>query len=405
MSTKNTSNYLKKRNEFRDLLARVGQGQPVTKHELNVAHFSLKRLAKKFTGSNEFTPAVNKDAERYITNKRFFNLYARNKTHPILAKYARNFYKTTNIKGVRNFIAKKMAPQATEAIKRVRRRLKPTTPTPKNNKNNHVTKNAQVRRNFIVALHRNSFNNHYVNTLGKLNNLDKHETVFGMIRANVDPHTAITSAIGPCHYRQNFKSRPKVQNMPNIPTIRSRLGALNRPTTREYINILLDQFSYVAREYAKMSDVRKKEYREQLKDELSGRPCLENLLDSMAKCLFKQEFVLLGKIQNPYTGTNNIRYVGTGPELGKSKGLMNQIIRTWNKNFPNGWNNKNDENKINMFWNMIKNNEIYAIHQGVPMNMKLSQFNKNGKVFKSSILAQHSIPHFPQKRPNKEPRT
>ena len=145
-----------------------------------------------------------------------------------------------------------------------------------------------------------------------------------------------------------------------------------------------------------MNDRNKKKYRDQLESELSGRPCLENLLDSLTKALLIQDFVWLGKsqyYQNNPLQPNNIRYLGFGPNLKingvQRKGIVNTAVQTWRNsgNRPANWNNKNLNSRKKMFWTMIKNLPLSMVYQGNLVNGTPNLYNENGKKFKNSQLA------------------
>jgi len=204
----------------------------------------------------------------------------------------------------------------------------------------------------------------------------------------MDPLSTITSIIGVCHYKPNPRK--------TVANVRKTLPLLKKKTPHEYLQTFRKQFSYVAKEYAKMDDKNKKEYRDRLSSELSGRPCLENLLDSLAKALLKQDFVWLGKsqyYQNNPLRSNNVRYLGYGPDLMINgvlrKGLVNTAIQTWKNsgNRPINWNTKNVNSRKKMFWDMIKNLPVSMIYSGNVVNGTLSLHNTNGKKFKSSNLS------------------
>jgi hypothetical protein len=253
----------------------------------------------------------------------------------------------------------------------------------------YKSRNIDPRKQFLMSLSKDGRFDYYVEVLAKLEH--KVDTVLNMVRQNVDPVSAITGIIGVCHY----KPRPHkvVQQVSNV---RKNLPMLKKKTPREYLQNFRKQFSFVAKEYAKMSDRGKKGYRDRLESELSGRPCLENLLDSLAKALVKQDFVWLGKsqyYQNNPLRPNNVRYLGYGPNLKINgvlrKGVINTAIQTWQNsgNRPENWNNKNENARKNMFWKMIKNLPLSMVYQGNIVNGTPALYNENGKKFKSSNLA------------------
>jgi len=249
----------------------------------------------------------------------------------------------------------------------------------------YKSRNIDPRRQFLLSLSKDGRFDYYVEVLAKLEH--KVQKVLNMVSQNVDPVSAITGVIGVCHY----KARPH-KTVQKVANVRKSLPLLKKKTPREYLQSFRKQFSYVAKEYAKMDDKNKKAYRDRLESELSGRPCLENLLDSLSKALVKQEFVWLGKsrnYQNNPLQVNNIRYLGYGPNLGTKKGLVNTAVQTWRNsgNRPANWNNKNLNSRKKMFWNMIKKLPLSMVYQGNLVNGTPNLYNENGKKFKSSNLA------------------
>ena len=253
----------------------------------------------------------------------------------------------------------------------------------------YKSRNIDPRKQFLMSLSKDGRFDYYVEVLAKLEH--KVDTVLNMVRQNVDPVSAITGIIGVCHYKPG--SYKTVRNVANV---RKSLPLLKKKTPREYLQNFRKQFSYVAKEYAKMNDRNKKKYRDQLESELSGRPCLENLLDSLTKALLIQDFVWLGKSQyyqnNPLL-PNNIRYLGYGPNLKingvQRKGIVNTAVQTWKNsgNRPANWTNKNVNARKNMFWKMMKNLPLAMVYQGNIVNGTPALYNENGKKFKSSQLA------------------
>ena len=249
----------------------------------------------------------------------------------------------------------------------------------------YKSRNISTRKQFLLSLSKDGRFDYYVEVLAKLEH--KVDMVLSVVRQNIDPLSAITSIIGVCHY----KPRPH-KTVKNVTNVRKNLPLLRKKTPREYLQSFRKQFAYVAKEYSKMNDKNKKAYRDRLHSELSGRPCLENLLDSLAKALVKPEFVWVGKTKNFANNplvSNNERYLGFGPNLVGRKGLINTAITTWaqSKNKPVNWNSKNLNTRKKMFWNMIKNLPVSMIHQGNVVNGTPSLHNKNGKKFKASKLA------------------
>jgi len=249
----------------------------------------------------------------------------------------------------------------------------------------YKSRNISTRKQFLTSLSKDGRFNYYVEVLAKLEY--KVDSVLSVVKQNVDPLSAITGIIGVCHY----KARPR-KTVQNVTNIRKNILQLKKKTPREYLQSFRKQFAYVAKEYSKMSTEDKNAYRDRLNSELSGRPCLENLLDSLAKALVKPEFVWIGKTKNFENNPlvpNNVRYLGFGQNLGRSKGLINTAIKTWanSKNKPSNWENKNLETRKQIFWNMIKNLPVAMVYQGNVINGTPQLYNRKGKKFRVSELS------------------
>lgn len=446
MTDRNINSYLNQREKFKKLLGLFKQGYPITK-ELNSVRSSLEKLSKKFTGYNTYTPQVDNKVIKYIHDKQFLNKYRKyknsengeipnNREYKEMLNYANSTYGTENLNMVRNMIVNSMHEPA-KKIQSMFRKSRLTNEKylklynkmvsgrsgishhfPKmeshekrilgNNTRNIILKkrtsnkgaapavltiqrifrgyksrNIDPRKQFLMSLSKDSRFDYYVEVLAKLEH--KTDVVLSMVRQNANPLQAITSVIGVCHYKPN----PRI-TVHNVSTVRKFLPSMKKITPRDYLLAFRKQFSYVAKEYFKMSIRGQADYRDRLHSELSGRPCLENLLDSLAKALVKEEFVWVGKTKNYQNNPllpDNIRYLGFGGNLRKDqRGLINTALKTW-KNLPLNWNNKNLNARKNIFWKMIKNLPLAMVYKNDVVNGTLSLYNKNGVKFKKSNLA------------------
>jgi hypothetical protein len=407
----NRRNYIQKRAKFQQLLKLFREGKPVSKEELNSTRLALEKLAKKFTGSNVYTPKENMKAIRYINNKQFLNLYRKykgvengeipnNSNYRVLVNYANKVYGTENLNLARNMIVNKM----NVPVKKIQNAFRKSRKVePSNNKvraskkifNAFTTYKAKKinlpQTSFLESLKKDGRFGYYVGVLYNLQHRVK--LVFEMIKYGEDPHKVISNVIGVCHYTP--RPQALVQQVQNIPTVRKWLSMFKKKTPKEYLLAFQKQLLYVSNEYKKMSDSEKQEYRDRLHSELSGRPCLENLLDSLAKALVKQDFVWIGKTKNYQNNPllqNNIRYIGFGPNLKINgtlkKGLINTAIQSWyTANRPANWNSKNLNARKQIFWNMIKKLPLAMVYQNNIVNGTPNLYNRNGVKFKASILA------------------
>lgn len=216
---------------------------------------------------------------------------------------------------------------------------------------------------------------YYVNTLARLE--FGYRKVLQQISLGANALDSITKIIGTCHYKKNPHKR--VQNVQNV---RKNMLLLKKKTPREYLQSLRKQFHYVSHEYSKMTLAQKKEYIERLRLELSGRPCLENLLDSLVHVVSEPDLVWLGKGTNVL---NNNRYLSTT----RNNGLMKKAIMSWSisKNRPRGWNAMNTNQRKQYFWNKVKNKSVYMTNGSQVFNAPISRYNTNGAKFKQSNVA------------------
>lgn len=195
----------------------------------------------------------------------------------------------------------------------------------------------------------------------------------------------IFKLISECHY----SPRPTVmyRNL-RLRDVRQKLFQMKQLKPREYLRRFLHQFSYVAREYAKMSPGDKALYRDRLESEAGSRPCLENLLESMVKVLIKPEFVWIGKAKNFENSPlmpDNMRYLGYGMPK-PTRGLVNTAIQTW-KNVPKNWALMNLDKRKNVFWGMIKNLPVSMVNNGTIVYGTPARYNRRGAKFRASNLS------------------
>ena len=219
--------------------------------------------------------------------------------------------------------------------------------------------------------------------------LEKLQTMIPeVVRAMRDGGAAketIFKLISECHY----SPRPPVmyRNV-RLRDVRRKLNQMKKLKPREYLKRFLHQFSYVAKEYSKMSPGNKAEYRDRLESEAGSRPCLENLLESMVKVLIKPEFLWLGKAKNFENSPlmpDNVRYLGYGMPK-PTRGLVNTAIQTW-KNVPKNWAHMNLNARKNVFWGMIKNLPVSMVNSGTIVYGTPASYNRRGAKFKASNLS------------------
>ena len=351
--------------------------KPITNNmTVNKMHGSAKKIQAAFRKSR-------------LTNEKFIKLYhakemMENEPVKMNSVVIRTIGKKPNTNTINNYTA------TLNAIRRKRNANAKTIPAVTKIQSifrGYKSRNISTRKQFLMSLTEDGRFGYYVGVLTKLENRTDETLTTIRYSYNKDPLSAITNIIGVCHY----KPRPHkvVQNVGNV---RKSLPQLKKKTPREYLQSFRKQFAYVTKEYARMDDKNKKGYRDRLNSELSGRPCLENLLDSLAKALVKPEFVWIGKSKNFANNplvANNARYLGFGPNLGGRKGLVNTALTTWaqSKNKPVNWSNKNLTTRKKMFWNMIKNLPVTMVNRGNVVNGTPRLYNVNGVKFKASQLA------------------
>ena len=307
-----------------------------------------------------------------LTNKRFRNLFEGSRLTNTQLQRMQSFVNRRggNYNEVHKSIVSKRnaSPRAGRAARTIQSAFK-----------KHKRTVIDVRRAFILSLSEDGRFDYYVEVLARLDrNIAK---VLNMIRQGAgNAVTVITNAIGVCHY--NPRPARVVQNASNV---RKNLVLMKKRTPREYLNGLRKQLDFVATEYARMSEAHKKKYLDRLNGELSDRPCLENLIESLVKALFNPEFVWLGKtkkFQNTPLVPGNARYLGP-------RGLVNTALTSWaiSSNRPKNWNSMNLENRKVMFWKMIRNLPVAMVHGNMVVNGTPRLYNRGGVTFKKSALA------------------
>jgi len=206
-------------------------------------------------------------------------------------------------------------------------------------------------KNLLIDMKRDGRFEYYVPVLNKLFFLSPR--VLKYLNNNYtteSPKTIINKTIGVCHYN------------------------VSRETPRVYLKSMVERLVYVAKAYRKINH---KEYLDHLSSELSDRPCLENLLDSMIEALVGSVFEWLGKGYTVLIGPNNSQYLNK---------IMTKAVMTWE--IPKNTSNNLNARK-NLFWNQVKNRTIvYANNKNtVPYNMRVLNYNKKGEKFKNSNIA------------------
>ena len=157
---------------------------------------------------------------------------------------------------------------------------------------------------------------------------------------------------------------------------------------RVYLKELRSQLLYAAKLYhqKKVRDAAFKEkFLARLKSELGGRPCLENLIEGLSVALSDPEFEWKGRKIAPLE-KNNSRYLK----------LLTNTFENFRKHHANQKNAVNlpmsHQRRIKMFWNMIKNQNLYVIttNRHGQKNVgyqRVKNYNRNGTRFKSSNAA------------------
>ena len=340
---------------------------------LNRGYSTAKLIIGNYSNTKNFEEQVKKIQRAYRksthipTNQEVLKLA--NKTGNFALKPFENWNKVNKLEYKRG----DMGPLLNRIRARRNKLVAPVVTTLQKHFRGYKSRTIEPRKQFLTDLAHDRRFDYYVVTLTKLEY--KVDSVLRSIAMGGSaPVNAITSIIGVCHYKPG--PHKKVQNVKNV---RKSIPLLKKQTPREYLQGLRKQFSYVAGVYAKMSPGEKKEYRDRLFEELSGRPCLENLLESLAKVLTKPEFVWKGKYTDPLL-PHNERYLGN---------LMNKAVQSWalSKNRPTGWNNMNLNARKKLFWNKVKGLPLYMVHNGDIVNGTPKLYNANGRKFKNSNVA------------------
>lgn len=349
------------------------------------------RKMKIRAGSNNFNTARNKIIQRMhlpartiqrafrasrLTNERKLNLARRAGSPNRISNYKHRrlgsvpINNMVRIKRERN--ASFRTPWALKKITNIQRTFR-----------GYRTRVIEPRRAYLEDLKRDGRFKPYVTKLEKLQTMIPE--VVRATRAGGAAKETIFKLISECHY----SPRPALMyRNARFRDVRRKLNQMKKLKPREYLKRFLHQFSYVAKEYSKMSPGNKAEYRDRLESEAGSRPCLENLLESMVKVLSKPEFVWLGKAKNFENSPlvpDNARYLGYG--LPKpTRGLVNTAIQTW-KNVPKNWAHMNLNARKNVFWGMIKNLPVSMVNSGTIVYGTPASYNRRGEKFRASNLS------------------
>ena len=155
-----------------------------------------------------------------------------------------------------------------------------------------------------------------------------------------------------------------------------------------YLRQLRNQLIYAAKLYHQKK-VRDPEFSKtfflRLKGELGGRPCLENLIEGLSVALSDPEFVWKGRsIKDPLV-KNNARYLNI---------LRNAVVSFQEHHASNRTAPPlplSLERRKKIFWNMIKNKNVFAVTRGPFGNnigyTQVKKYNINGARFKASNAA------------------
>ena len=153
-----------------------------------------------------------------------------------------------------------------------------------------------------------------------------------------------------------------------------------------YLRQLRNQLIYAAKLYHKKK-VQEPEFAKRflgrLKSELGGRPCLENLIEGLSVALSDPEFVWTGRnIKDPLMSQNNKKYLNV---------LMKAVVsfqehHASNKTaapLPMSLNRRKQ-----LFWNMIKNKNLFVTNGRNIGYTQVKKYNRNGNRFKASNAAE-----------------
>ncbi len=217
----------------------------------------------------------------------------------------------------------------------------------------YIDKRLLTFQSFITDLKNDGRFDFNVKVLTKL--FERINLVLHKIKSNwgEGAHNKITTLIGPCHIKPN-----------EVPL--------------KYLSQMFNQMKYVTSEYQKMSGSEKKKYRDRLHEALGDRPCLENLLDGMAKVLVPPAFEWRGKRVEPLV-KNNKRYLSQ---------VIGPAISSWYNTLSNNnkrlLENKSLNTRKRLFWNMIKSQNLAIMTNNGPVYSTPNRYNVGGKRFFAS---------------------
>ena len=197
---------------------------------------------------------------------------------------------------------------------------------------------------------------YYINKINKV-----YKKIPEVLKQKTISKNNITTQIAPCHIRPG-----------QTPVV--------------YLRQLRNQLLFAAKLYHKKKVQEPefaKRFLDRLKGELGGRPCLENLIEGLSVALSDPEFVWKGRnIKDPIMGLNNKKYLNV---------LMKAVVsfqehHAGNKKaapLPMSLNRRKQ-----LFWNMIKNKNLFVTNGRNIGYTQVKKYNRNGARFKASNAAE-----------------
>ena len=197
---------------------------------------------------------------------------------------------------------------------------------------------------------------YYINKINKV-----YKKIPEVLKQKTISKNNITTQIAPCHIRPG-----------QTPVV--------------YLRQLRNQLLFAAKLYHKKKVQEPefaKRFLDRLKGELGGRPCLENLIEGLSVALSDPEFVWKGRnIKDPIMGLNNKKYLNV---------LMKAVVSFQEHH---AGNNKaaplpmSLNRRKQLFWNMIKNKNLFVTNGRNIGYTQVKKYNRNGNRFKASNAAE-----------------
>jgi hypothetical protein len=122
-------------------------------------------------------------------------------------------------------------------------------------------------------------------------------------------------------------------------------------------------------------------YWKKFKDQIGGRPCIDNLLEEITSISVGESFSWKGKNTGEVYNTVNKYHK-------LINGTINPLVNTFNTASRSRFNAANARGRATIIWNLLRNQQIHTRNQnGAPYYQVLSAYNVNGRILKNRVAS------------------